>query len=154
KIVPTGRSKVIQPLDGGIVRAIHVQNGDSVKAGDVLIELDPTQSDADRNRLAGELVVARLEAARLEAMLAPSGDPQSAFSAPVEADPAQVALARRLLASAAAEFHAKLSELDRQAAREEANRGAVAATIDKFETVLPLLRQELDMRRVLFERNV
>ena len=69
KIVPTGRTKVIQPLGGGIVRAIHVQNGQTVRSGDVLIELDPTESGADRTRLAGELLTARLEAARLEAML-------------------------------------------------------------------------------------
>src|SRR5216683_1484788 len=40
KIVPTGRSKVVQPFEAGVVRAIHVQDGQAVKAGDVLIELD------------------------------------------------------------------------------------------------------------------
>jgi hemolysin D len=154
KIVPTGRSKVIQPLEGGIVRAIHVQNGDSVKAGDVLIELDPTESEADRNRLAGELLTARLEAARLEAMLSDSADRRAAFTPPPEANAAQLALSRQLIASATAEFSAKLAELDRQAAREEANHHAVAATIEKLQTVLPLLREQLEMRRTLFERNV
>jgi hemolysin D len=33
KIIPTGRSKVIQPLEPGIVAAIHVQDGDHVEAG-------------------------------------------------------------------------------------------------------------------------
>jgi hemolysin D len=80
KIVPTGRSKVIQPLDSGIVHAIHVQNGQMVKAGDLLIELDPTESAADRNRLAGELLAARLEAARLEAMLSGAPDPSATSS--------------------------------------------------------------------------
>ena len=41
KIVPSGRSKVIQPLDSGVVRAIHVTDGQDVHAGDLLIELDP-----------------------------------------------------------------------------------------------------------------
>ncbi|MEA3135014.1 MAG: rane fusion protein hemolysin, partial [Gammaproteobacteria bacterium] len=40
KIVPTGRTKTIQPLETGIVSAIHVRDGDSVTAGQVLIELD------------------------------------------------------------------------------------------------------------------
>src|SRR5262245_677031 len=48
KIVPTGRTKVIQPLEMGVVRAIHVKDGASVKAGQVLIELDPTASTAER----------------------------------------------------------------------------------------------------------
>jgi membrane fusion protein, hemolysin D len=154
KIVPTGRSKVIQPLEGGIVRAIHVRDGDNVKAGDLLIELDPTESQADRNRLAGELLTARLEAARLEAMLSDSADHQAAFITPPEANPAQVELSRQLIASAMTEFDAKLAELDRQAAREEANHLAVAANIEKLQTVLPLLREQLQMRRTLFERNV
>jgi Biotin-lipoyl like len=44
KIVPSGRTKFIQPFETGVVRAIHVQDGQSVRAGEVLIELDPTMS--------------------------------------------------------------------------------------------------------------
>src|SRR5438034_9260166 len=42
KIIPTGRTKVIQPFETGVVRAIHVRDGQRVKAGDILIDLDPT----------------------------------------------------------------------------------------------------------------
>src|SRR5262245_36824697 len=42
KIIPSGRTKVIQPFEAGVVRAIHVRDGQSVKAGEILIELDPT----------------------------------------------------------------------------------------------------------------
>src|ERR1700719_2958996 len=65
KIVPTGRTKIIQPLEIGTVRAINVQEGQTVRAGEVLVELDPTTSGADRNRQAGELLAARLDVARL-----------------------------------------------------------------------------------------
>jgi hemolysin D len=53
-----------------------------------------------------------------------------------------------------AEFSAKLAGLDQQAAQHEANRVAVAATIEKLNAVLPLLREQLDMRKVFYERNV
>src|SRR5258706_14629163 len=46
KIIPTGRTKVIQPFETGVVRDIHVREGQSVRAGEVLIELDPTMSGA------------------------------------------------------------------------------------------------------------
>ena len=46
KIVPSGRTKVIQPFETGVVRSIRVQDGQAVKAGDVLIELDPTVNAA------------------------------------------------------------------------------------------------------------
>src|SRR5207249_5392995 len=44
KIIPSGRTKIIQPFETGVVRAIHVRDGQSVKAGDLLIELDTTIS--------------------------------------------------------------------------------------------------------------
>ncbi|HEX9328418.1 MAG TPA: biotin/lipoyl-binding protein, partial [Reyranella sp.] len=42
KIIPSGHTKLVQPLEAGIVRAIHIRDGQRVRAGDVLIELDPT----------------------------------------------------------------------------------------------------------------
>ena len=61
KIVPSGRTKLIQPFETGVVRAIHVQDEQSVKAGDILIELDPTMSAAELgHHVAGEGVWARL----------------------------------------------------------------------------------------------
>src|SRR5580692_2809522 len=41
KIVASGGTKVIQPFEIGIVRAIHVHDGQTVNAGEILIELDP-----------------------------------------------------------------------------------------------------------------
>ena len=56
KIVPDGRTKVIQPFETAVVRAIHVKDGQSVKAGDVLIELDPTMSQAESGHLKSDLL--------------------------------------------------------------------------------------------------
>src|SRR5438046_5745071 len=50
KVVPSGRTKVVQPFETGVVRSIRVQDGQTVKAGDVLIELDPTVNAAERDR--------------------------------------------------------------------------------------------------------
>ena len=47
KIVSSGRTKIVQPFETGVIRAIHVQDGQQVKAGDCLIELD---SDHQRRR--------------------------------------------------------------------------------------------------------
>src|SRR6478672_3950187 len=67
KIVPDGSSKVVQPFETGTVRSISVQDGQTVKAGDVLIELDPTVNAAERDRLRGDLAAERLNIARLRA---------------------------------------------------------------------------------------
>ena len=70
KIVPSGRTKIIQPFETGVVRAIHVQDGQAVKAGDVLIELDPTVNAAERDHLQNDLLAEQLNVARLRAALA------------------------------------------------------------------------------------
>jgi multidrug efflux pump subunit AcrA (membrane-fusion protein) len=46
KSLPGGRVKVVQPFETGVVRTIRVQDGQVVKAGGVLIELDPTANEA------------------------------------------------------------------------------------------------------------
>src|SRR5438094_745747 len=55
KIVPTGRTKTIQPLETGIVSAIHVADGDHVTAGQLLVELDRTVTEAERRHVAQDL---------------------------------------------------------------------------------------------------
>ena len=53
KIETAGYSKVIEPLDPGKVAAIHVEAGQSVKAGDLLFELDPAEANADARERRG-----------------------------------------------------------------------------------------------------
>ena len=53
KFQPTGRVKVVEPLETGRVAAIRVANGSLVKAGDVLVELDRSAAEADVRGAAG-----------------------------------------------------------------------------------------------------
>src|SRR3982751_4661909 len=95
KIVPTSRIKVIQPLEIAVVRAIRVRDGQTVKAGDVLIELDPTINAAEASRLKSELVATQVNVARLKAALSES----DTFQAPPEASQELVATQRNFLLS-------------------------------------------------------
>ena len=54
KIIASGYSKVIQPYETGVIEKIHVVDGQVVKQGDVLIELDTTLNRADGERAANE----------------------------------------------------------------------------------------------------
>src|SRR4030081_4125881 len=90
KIIPSGRTKTIQPFETGVVRAIHVRDGQTVRAGDVLVELDPTMTGADEERQKSDLVGAELDVARLQAALAE--DPLAAFRPPHGARPPRRAL--------------------------------------------------------------
>ncbi|MBP0049710.1 HlyD family type I secretion periplasmic adaptor subunit [Marinobacterium sp. AK62] len=59
--------KTIQHLEGGIVEAIHVRDGDQVAEGDVLLVLDDTQARAELEIVRGQLIAARALEARLQA---------------------------------------------------------------------------------------
>jgi hemolysin D len=85
KIIPSDRIKVVQPFETGVVRAIHIRDGQNVKAGDVLIELDPTMNEAERDHLRSDLITARLDAARLRAALSDGSDPLADFDPSGEA---------------------------------------------------------------------
>jgi hemolysin D len=150
RIIPSGKTKLIQPFETGVVRAIHVHDGQVVQAGDVLIELDPTANAADEHRLEHDLLQDKLDIARLSALL--SGKPEN-FAAPEGADPALVATARRQMEAQAAEQAAKVEALDRQIAQKRAEAAQAAETIAKIDAALPLLSQQRDIRKKLLENE-
>src|SRR5262245_38585684 len=114
KVIPSGRSKVIQPFETGVVRVIHVHDGDAVKASQVLIELDPTINAAERDHLKSDLIAAQLDVARLHAALAGGADPVADFHAPENSPPTLVAMQRQYLLSQTSEHRSKIAALDRQ----------------------------------------
>src|SRR6516162_5326462 len=117
KIVPSGRTKIVQPFETGVVRSIRVDDGQAVKAGDVLIELDPTVNAAERDHLHNDLLAEQLNIARLRAALAGGDDPAAEFTPPTGADPALIGAQRQLLINQLNEHHAKLASLARQRAQ-------------------------------------
>jgi len=154
KIIVNGRTKVIQPAEIGVVRAIHVHDGSTVRAGDVLIELDPTINAAELDHVKGDLIAARLDIARLQAALAADSSPLTEFKAPEGAGEELVEMHRQFLASQAAEHAAKLSEIDRRLAEKEAERETIAATIDKLGATIPLLQERVNVRKYLYDKAI
>jgi hemolysin D len=150
KIVPDGRTKLIQPLESGVVRAINVRDGQSVKAGDVLIELDPTITEADEERQKNDLISAELDVARLRAALAE--DPLAAFRPPQRADGAEIETHRQFLISQLAEQNAKLAEIERQQNQKEAERATTLASVAKLQATTPVLQERVDIRKKLVDQ--
>ena len=155
KIVPSGRTKVIQPFETGVVRSIRVQDGQAVKAGDVLIELDPTIDAAERDRLRNDLLAERLNIARLRAALAGDDDDRATdFTPPADADPVLISTQRQLLLSQVNEHAAKIAALARQQAEKEAEQATTAATIRKLETVIPAIQERVDIDKLLLDKEL
>jgi hemolysin D len=149
KIVPTGRTKTIQPLEAGVVAAIHVDDGDKVHAGDVLVELDRTVNEAERKRVAQDLMLSRLDVARL-------GTLRDSFATlaelrqmrvPEGAAQVDVARTRATLQAQAAEQLSKLASVTQQIEQKRAEAQSVQAAIVKIDATMPLLEETADIRR-------
>ncbi|MDB5513568.1 MAG: HlyD family type secretion periplasmic adaptor subunit [Tardiphaga sp.] len=153
KIVPTGRTKTIQPLETGIVSAIHVRDGDHVTAGQVLIELDRTVTQAERKHVAQDLVASQLDVARLQALhdQFDSGVIPPGLVAPAGASDADVARTRSTMKAQAAEQLAKMASVHRQIEQKLAEAQSITATIAKIDASMPLVEESASIRRKAME---
>ncbi len=149
KIIPSGYSKIVQPYETGVIAAIHVQDGQAVKQGDLLIELDATLNRADRDRASNEQQAANVDAARLRALI----KGQTTFDAPADADRTYVLLQQQLLRDQLAEYQAKVAAAQhlvdqRQAALEQTNENIV-----RLEATVPMEVERAEAYKKLLEHE-
>ena len=69
KVMPSGQTKVLQHLEGGIISEILVKQGDHVKKGQVLYRLNNEYFDADLKSKEIELMAYEAKAFRLVALI-------------------------------------------------------------------------------------
>lgn len=148
KIIPSGHVKVIQPVETGVVKAIHVTDGQSVAEGDVLLELDVTATEADRQRLASDLATSRANVARMEAMLA-----GKKMILPEGTSDAEASLQRQLQQQEEAEYAANIQNLRDTLNQRRAELAAVQKRIVKIQTTLPSVAKRAGMMMELAEQG-
>lgn len=144
-VMTPGRSKVVQPMEAGVVRSIKVRDGQSVRAGDVLVELDPTASQADTERLARDFAEARADVQRLQALLLGEDWDEVDEDIPDQIVDNQMALFenRRL------EMRTRLSALEADIQRRQADRDAVSMNLSQLRNSLALVQKRHQMRQEL-----
>ena len=142
RIVVSDGTKVVQPLETGIVKAIHVRDGDRVQAGQVLIELDPTTATADSLAVQGQAAAARAEAQRAQALLRALSqalpDSQTGgtgITRPPPPWPDTQAQAEW------ADISARLARLDAEITRRQAEGATAREALAKLQTTLPLAQK-------------
>lgn len=154
RIVPNDRTKVIQPIDTATVKAIRVSDGQTVTAGQVLVELDATSAAADTARIANDLVTARLQVARAKALLAAIASGKSPVLAGLpEIDPSRLAQEQRVLDGQYGEYLAKLARIDADVSKREAELRSTQEVVRKLEQTVPIARQRAQDFKDLVEKN-
>ena len=149
KIIPSGYSKVIQPLENGVIRAIHVKDGQVVRKGEALIELDPTVTGAELERFHNEHRAASVQAARLRALVAGRG----ALDPPKGADQKYVALQQQMLRNQLAEYQSRTAAMQHLVEQRKAALEATKANIARLEMTVPMQTERASAYKQLVDEN-
>ena len=161
RIVVSDRSKTLQPLEASVVKRVLVKDGDTVQAGQILLELDATTASADGESVREQLASADSEERRASALMEalarglapvlpasflPSSDVRgSGPTAPARAPGARTAHAARSISlQLQAEWQdisAKLGKLAAEQAHRQAEIATMRELIAKLQATLPIARQ-------------
>lgn len=134
KTVAGSRTKLIQPSETAVVKRILVQDGQHVRKGDLLVELDATQAAADYAKAGEAWTAARLAELRLSALAASL---QGGGSPSIAADAALptygIAAAEQLAASQFEAYQSKRRNLSAAIEQREAELAAARALVGPLE---------------------
>ena len=152
RIQPSGRSKVVQPLDPGRVVGSAVENGSRVEAGDLLIELDAREAAADREEQRRDLESAFAEGARRRAAIAAArlGEKEAMrVTYPGGTSSDIIARENAVLAADLAQLSSNRASLLAQRAERLATFDRLKASIAAREKLIAVNKEHVDMRESL-----
>jgi len=152
EIITVGKAKVVEHLDGGIIKEILVEERSHVQEGQELLRLDGTQAMANLHQSEARLVSLRLRAERLNAF---AEKRQPNFKPLAEAYPDLLADQQSLYQSQVAARDTTVSILDRQIDQQRRrivqNQGLLSAALSqqKLAGELGDMRESLASRRLV-----
>ncbi|WP_133650325.1 HlyD family type I secretion periplasmic adaptor subunit [Paraburkholderia flava] len=150
KLVPDARVKVVQPAMTGVVREIAVQDGQRVKAGDLLVRLDTTQAAADEDKARSSRLDAAFAAARSQALLTALQAGREPEVVRVDgASPGRQEEAQHLVDGMYREYEDKLNSARDELAKREAELDSTRQEIAKLAATAPLARSQANDYKAL-----
>lgn len=147
KVVPAGYTKTVQAEDKGVVKNIFVKDGNVVKAGDVLIELDTTMTAADMEQYRKEKAYYNLELERLTAEQ--QGKPFVYTEKNTDVMPDDIIAQTKLYKSRLAEYRTKVRSSEQVIMQTEASITKEIATRDKLAQQLEIISEQEEIMKKL-----
>jgi hemolysin D len=151
KVVPLGQVKVVQPLETAMIRAIHVDEGDHVTAGQLLVDLDPTEARADLDALVYNRTQAALDAEVARVLL--SRNSEEPFRGPEGADPELVEQSHSQAQREIEKHLATAAGFEADMAQKDAALESNDAQIERAQLTLPLLQEKNETAKGLYDKK-
>ncbi|MFZ4743469.1 MAG: HlyD family type I secretion periplasmic adaptor subunit [Betaproteobacteria bacterium] len=152
RIIPSAKMQVIQNLEGGIVAAILVKQGQQVKTGDRLVALSAVQHDGDMKARLQQVLALEARAARLVALA--SGQPPKFPKTVSEQAPELMAVEGATFLSKKLEQESQLAVLMAQVEQKNRELDEVQVTLLATRKSLALGREERATVSRLVERGL
>jgi hemolysin D len=150
----SGRSKVVQPLYGGRVRSVLIQNGSAVKAGEILLELDATETTAELQAQSANLESLEAEIARrtiqIEAIR--RDEPSAAPIFPPNTSEPIRQREQAVFTAEMAQYLSSRASLNAQLVERDAAKQRLASSLQARSRLLAVLKERSDMRETLVAR--
>jgi len=154
KIVANGKSKLIQSSRVAVIKAIYVHDGQHVKAGELLVELDSEFTQADIERLQSELDNAQIDHIRAQTLLNAIEQNTSLILLThhlPKLDATLLNMAQLWLQSQWLEYTNALAQADALIQQRQAEYNAAQASVATLEQSLPITRQQAEDYYTLLE---
>ncbi len=154
KIQPSGRVKTVQAFEPGRVARIEVVNGSHVRAGDVLVVLEPEEAAQDVRALEAAWASSVAEIARRRANIAAAGGADIAISPVAWPESVPEPIRRREDAVRQGELGAlaaQVAAIKAQHRQKQAERLRLTRSIEAQSALIAVQTERVDMRSALAE---
>lgn len=149
RIIPSTRAQLVQHLEGGIVRDIRVREGQSVKAGDILLNLSSSQASTDVQQGRNRVDVLKAQQARLKA----EAEGAAAPAFPVDLPEAQKELERAAFRERSEKIRAEQSALRQQISQRQSELAEAQNRVKNLASEVEVARKQLGVMEGLYRKG-
>ncbi len=145
EVIPIGNVKVLQSLSGGAIKKIYIKEGDAIKKGDPLIEIDPSVEESNIGSKKANAALLSLEVQKLQSLI-----DGSSFTPSSSGDIATARLVMGMYKSEKESLESELLQLDEQIRQTQEQISAIESDKQRANEMYRMgMAEERRMKSVL-----